>query len=77
MGEGRSYNELQGFGSAHNSLTGEEFEEITGDDTGEPMTRRQLREIAREKRARAREPENEVSENQAAEEDGLEGPGRG
>ena len=46
------------------------------------MTRRQLREIAREKRAR--EPENEASENQAAErnpgflsaeEDGLEGGG--
>ena len=55
------------------------------------MTRRQLREIAREKRGLALEPdneasENEVSENQAAErnpgflsaeEDGLEGGGSG
>ena len=75
MRGGRSYNELKGFRSAHNSLTDEEFEELAGDDTGEPMTRRQLREIAREERARAREPENEASENQAAEEDGLEGGG--
>ena len=75
MREGGSYNELKGFRSAHNSLTDEEFEELAGDDTGEPMTRRQLREIAREKRARARDSENEASENQAAEEDGLEGGG--
>ena len=54
------------------------------------MTRRQLREIAREKRALAMEPENEASENEvseneasernpgflSAEEDGLEGAAR-
>ena len=86
MREGLSYNELRGFRSTHNSLTDEEFEELGGDDTGEPMTRRQLREIAREKRALAMEPENESSENEAsertpgflsAEEDGLEGGGLG
>ena len=38
--EGLSYNELKGFRSAHNSLTDEEFEELAGDDTDEPMTRR-------------------------------------
>ena len=69
--EGLIYNELKGFRSAHNSLTDEEFEELAGDDTDEPMTRRQLQEIAQEKRALALEPENE--------EDGLErgGPGLG
>ena len=67
MREGLSYNELRGFRSAHNSLTDEEFEELAGDDTGEPMTRRQLREIAQEKRALAMEPENEASENEASE----------
>ena len=36
MREGLSYNELKGFRSAHNSLTDEEFEELAGDDTGEP-----------------------------------------
>ena len=91
MREGLSYNELKGFRSTHNSLSGEEFEELAGDDTGEPMTRRQLREIAQEKQGLAMEPgneasENEVSENAAsernpgflsAEEDGLEGGGSG
>ena len=81
MREGLSYNDLRGFRSTHNSLTDEEFEELTNDDTGEPMTRRQLREIAREKRALAMEPENEVSERNpgvlSAEEDGLEGGGSG
>ena len=67
MREGLSYNELRGFRSTHNSLTGEEFEELAGDDTGEPMTRRQLREIAQEKRALAMEPGNEASENEVSE----------
>ena len=57
--EGLSYNELKGFRSAHNSLTDEEFEELVGVIAGEPMTRRQLQEIAQEKRALALEPENE------------------
>ena len=86
MREGLSYNELKGFRSAHNSLTDEEFEELADDDTGEPMTRRQLQEIAQEKRVLALEGENEASENEAsernpgflsAEEDGLEGGGSG
>ena len=83
--EGLSYNELRGFRSAHNILTDEEFEELAGDDTGEPMTRRQLQEIAQGKRALAMEPENEASERNLgflSDEDGdLErlgsGPGPG
>ncbi len=56
--EGLSYNEFRGFRSAHNSLTDEEFEVLANDDTGEPMTRRQLQEIAQEKRTLALEPED-------------------
>ena len=86
MREGLSYNELRGFRSTHNRLTDEEFEELAGDDTGDPMTRRQLQEIAQENRALAMEPENEASENEvlernpgflSAEEDGVEGGGSG
>ena len=55
MREGLSYNEFRGFRSAHNSLTDEEFEELANDDTGEPMTRRQLQEIAQVKRTLALE----------------------
>ena len=69
MREGLSYNEFRGFRSAHNSLTDEEFEELANDDTGEPMPRRQLQEIAQVKRTLALEPEDE--------EDGLEGGGPG
>ena len=62
MREGLSYNELRGFRSAHNSLTDEEFEELAGDDTGGSMTRKQLQEIAQERRTLALEPENGASE---------------
>lgn len=61
--DGLKRSDLNNYRAAHNSLSDEEFEELVAEDTDDPMTRKQLKDLAREKREEARRQEGTLSES--------------
>ncbi len=58
--------QLDRFRAAHSHLSDEEFEELASEDTDDPMTRKQLIDIGREKRSQGRVQEDDEGDHHIA-----------